>query len=303
MILVVKDPFRDSTIWNAVKPRQTDIVIASCYKSGTTLTQQIVNLMINGNSDLKGYEFLHKLSPWVEWLEEIPDVYDSIEAKLNSIENLPDPRFFKSHLPFDALPYYPEWKYIYLVRDGRDVALSLYNHNQSYAQNFNVNNELKSEGSFAEFWDEWLETGGHIWSFWEHVTSWWNARNITNVLLIHYSDLIKDKLNVVEKIAEFLEFKLDAEKREIILHESSLEYMKENWEKFQPPGLLPQKFFNKGKNGVWKDFLTSERVEKYEKICRVRLGIECSNWVKNSEVLPLLREEALGETAAETLSE
>ncbi|MBO1347679.1 MAG: sulfotransferase domain-containing protein [Hormoscilla sp. GUM202] len=124
---VVIDSLRDSTIWDCITPRSSDIIIASCYKSGTTLTQQIVNLLIDGHDD---FDNIHQLSPWVE--EQCPE--DSLNQKIERIEKLPDRRLFKTHLPFDALPYYPDWKYISLFRDGRDVGISLFNHLHSFTE-------------------------------------------------------------------------------------------------------------------------------------------------------------------------
>lgn len=40
-------------------------------------------------------------------------------------EALEHRRFFKSHLPLDALPYREEAKYIYVGRDTRDVFMSM----------------------------------------------------------------------------------------------------------------------------------------------------------------------------------
>jgi aryl sulfotransferase len=110
---VIKDYLRDSTIWDGITHRPDDIVIASCYKSGTTLTQQIVNQMVNGHDD---FEHLHDLSPWGEHTS------DPLDEKIEQIEKLPPRIFFKTHLHFEALPYPPEWKYICFVRDGRDVS-------------------------------------------------------------------------------------------------------------------------------------------------------------------------------------
>ncbi|MFB2922867.1 MULTISPECIES: sulfotransferase domain-containing protein [Aerosakkonema] len=296
MNLVVKNIYSDSTIWNAVTARPTDIIIASCYKAGTTLTQQIVNLLINGNSEFSGYNTLQELSPWVE---HTPDpLFASLEEKITHIEKLPDPRFLKTHLPFDALPYHPEWKYIYLVRDGRDVALSLYNHNAGYDPAFW---DVKLEDSFLEFWDNWLETGRHLWPLWDHIDSWWQVRDRPNILLIHYANLIGDKENEIERIAEFLGVKMDATKKEIVMQQSSLEYMKEYADKFAPPGFIPKAFFGKGKNGVWKDLLTAEKLEKYEAFIIGKLGIECANWVKNGGSLPPLVEKTLEEAVERDL--
>ena len=190
--VVVKDLMRDSKLWDEVKPRPTDIVIASCYKSGTTLMQQIVNLLVRGDDD---FESIHHLSPWVELRLKPPET----ETKL--IESLPSPRFLKTHLPYNALPYYLEWKYIYLVRDGRDVAVSLYNHCQNhipkgYNNAFFIENGLDN---FSYFWDEWLETGKPRWPFWENLKSWWSARFLPNVILVHYADLINNKLQEVDR--------------------------------------------------------------------------------------------------------
>ena len=41
-------------------------------------------------------------------------------------------RIIKSHLPLDTLPYSPTVKYVFVARDGRDVALSLFNHYNDY---------------------------------------------------------------------------------------------------------------------------------------------------------------------------
>src|SRR3546814_19462338 len=37
-------------------------------------------------------------------------------------------RFLKTHLPVDALVFSPKARYIYIGRDRRDVAWSMYNH-------------------------------------------------------------------------------------------------------------------------------------------------------------------------------
>ena len=76
--LIVKDYLRDSSIWNSFVHHKTDIAIASCYKSGTTLTQQIVNLLINGHDE---FDHLHDLSPWVEHTD------DPLIKKLSKSQN------------------------------------------------------------------------------------------------------------------------------------------------------------------------------------------------------------------------
>ncbi|MGB3511196.1 MAG: sulfotransferase domain-containing protein [Microcoleaceae cyanobacterium] len=275
--IVVKDFMRDSKIWDNIKPRPTDIIIASCYKSGTTLMQQIINLLVNGHDN---FESIHHISPWVE-LRFRPS-----EVETGLIENLPSPRILKTHLEFAALPYHQEWKYIYLVRDGRDVGISLYNQCQTYL-NGSYDRSVPSDNgpdNFSQFWDLWVETGKPRWSFWENINSWWQVRNLPNIILVHYDDLINRKSDEIIKIANFLNQEIDSNKLEMICQLSSFKYMKKNWEKFEPPGIFqPQSFINRGTNKRWKNLLTPEQLQRYETIISQKLEAECVNWVKNAE--------------------
>ena len=275
--IAVKDFFRDSTIWESVQPRSTDIIIASCYKSGTTLMQQIVNLLVNGHDN---FESIHQISPWVELRFRPP------ETETGLIESLPSPRILKTHLEFEALPYSQDWKYIYLVRDGRDVGVSLYNHCQAYLSTAYHQSVTFDNGpdDFSQFWDQWVETGKPRWPFWEHIKSWWLVRNLPNVLWVHYENLINRKSEEVIKIANFLNQEIDADQLKMIGQLSSFQYMKESWQKFQPPGVFqPQRFFYKGKNKCWRHRLTPEQLQHYETIINQKLDPECANWVKNGE--------------------
>ncbi len=277
--IVIKDKRRDSKIWDLIQPRNTDIVICSCYKSGTTLTQQIVHLMVNGDDN---FASIHDIIPWVEEFFLTPP-----ENKKSWIESLPSPRILKSHLLFEALPYYPEWKYIYLVRDGRDVGVSYYNHIRSNLPKYLYENLPEN---FADFWDDWVETKEdkvEYWSYWKHLKSWWQARNLPNVLLVHYENLISDKSQEIDRISEFLNVDINQLKKEMILAKSSLEYMKSNWQKFQRLGRFqPNTFINKGVNGRWQNFLTAEQLKRYEIIISEELEPECAEWVKNAGFLP-----------------
>lgn len=275
--IVVQDYSRDSTIWDRIPPRMSDIVIASCYKSGTTLTQQIINLLVHDHDE---FDNLHNLSPWVEHNQNNGGLDENIEK----IDKLPDRRFLKTHLPFEALPYYPDWKYICLIRDGRDVAMSLFHHlhSQTPKAKLAYPPELRHIlSNFVEYWEEWLNTGKPYWDWFESIKSWWSVRHFPNVLLVHYKDLIEDKLAQIEKIADFLNINVGREAKEMILHKSSIEYMKQNHEKFEHPDFEKQQFINKGTNGRWQSLLSEQQVEYYEEILARKLGYDCALWVKN----------------------
>src|SRR6201987_3120183 len=101
----------DSTIWNDFAFRDDDIVVATYGKSGTTWTQQILGqLIFNGAAEID----VSHLSPWVD-LRVVPP-----EA-IAGLEHLTHRRFVKTHLPVDALVFWPEAKSLYIGRDGRDA--------------------------------------------------------------------------------------------------------------------------------------------------------------------------------------
>ena len=109
----------DSTVWNDFRFRDGDIIVATYGKSGTTWTQQIIGqLLFNGSEETH----ISEMSPWLDL--RVPPK----EVKLPLMEAQAHRRFLKTHLPVDALVFSPKAKYIYVGRDGRDMAWSLYNH-------------------------------------------------------------------------------------------------------------------------------------------------------------------------------
>ena len=112
----------DSTRWNDFPFRDDDVVIATWAKTGTTWTQQIVcQLIFDGAEDIP----VADIAPWVD-MRVLP--FDEIMAALEAQTHR---RVLKTHLPFDALNFSAGAKYIYIGRDGRDVAWSVYHHHAS----------------------------------------------------------------------------------------------------------------------------------------------------------------------------
>ncbi len=110
----------DSERWQGYAPRSDDIIIATYSKCGTTWMQRIVSMLIFASAEPKQ---IWDLSPW-------PDMrlFGPIEATLGAAEAQTHRRFFKTHLPYDALPHPEGMKFIHVARDGRDAALSFHNH-------------------------------------------------------------------------------------------------------------------------------------------------------------------------------
>jgi hypothetical protein len=92
-------------------PRPDDVFIVTYPRSGTTWMQMIL-YQLTTDGDM-GFPHIYEYCPWFE---------RSSRSGL-AFEARPSPRLFKSHLPYKQVPKGP-CKYIYIARDGRDVAVS-----------------------------------------------------------------------------------------------------------------------------------------------------------------------------------
>ena len=276
----------DSTIWNDFKFRDDDIVIATYAKSGTTWLQQIVSqLLFDGAEGLEVAE----MSPWLDL--RVPPK----EVKLPAVEAQTHRRFVKTHLPVDALLFSPQAKYIYIARDGRDVVWSLYNHHA------NANDEWyralndtpgrvgppieKPPADIHQYYREWLMGDGYpFWPFFDNVRSWWQVRDLPNVMLLHFSRLKHDLPGEIRRIAAFLDIHIDEARFPAIVEHCSFGYMKKNASKAVPLGGAfwdggAETFIHKGVNGRWRDVLSPDESAAYEARARAELGETCAAWL------------------------
>lgn len=284
----LKNHHFDSTVWDDFEFRDDDIVIATYAKSGTTWLQQIVaQLLFDGAEGLP----VARMSPCVE--HRVPPR----EEKLPILKAQTHRRFLKTHMPLDALVFSPRAKYVHVARDGRDVVMSLYNHhtkaNDVWYQTLNETPGLvgapmpRPAASVQQYFDEWLDRDGYpFWPFWSHARSWWAARALPNVLLVHYSHLKQDLPGEIRRVAEFLGIPIRPTAWPSILEHSTFEYMKANATqslpfegKFWDDGA--KTFVNRGVNGRWREEMSSLQVRRYEEEAERQLGSECARWFAN----------------------
>ncbi|CAB9525309.1 Sulfotransferase family cytosolic 1B member 1 [Seminavis robusta] len=282
----------DSTVWNDFKFRDDDIVIATYGKSGTTWTQQIISqLIFQGDTTLD----VAGISPWVDL--RVPPK----PIQLAILEEQKHRRFVKTHLPVDALVFSPQAKYLYVVRDGRDVAWSLFHHHMNAnAEWYAALNDTPglvgpkigkpvSEDP-VEYYKSWFDNdGAPFWSFWEHMKSWWAIRDLPNVKFVHFNDLKKDLSGQMREISEFLEIPINEDKFDEMVEHCTFDYMKKHASQMSPLGGAlwnggGATFINKGTNGRWADLLSDEDCQAYEKKAVEELGEECAEYLKNGSL-------------------
>ena len=276
----------DSKIWNAFTFRDDDIIIGTYSKSGTTWVQQIVAQLL-----WKGAEHINvnALSPWLDC------AFPSQEERLAQVEAQTHRRFLKSHLPVDTLAFSPRAKYLYIARDGRDVLWSLYNHHRKFKKDvirsidgapWRVGPPLgDAPASVLHYFRNWLaHDGAPWWPYWEHIRSWWAIKDLPNVMLLHFARLKADMSAEIRRIAAFLDIAIDENVWDAILKHCSFQYMKTHGAITVPfAGELWEggvsTFMHKGNNKKWKDILTLEDIERYERTAKEQLGPACAHWL------------------------
>lgn len=275
----------DSTIWDRFAFRDDDVIVATYAKSGTTWTQQIVSqLVFAGDPEVN----VNEISPWLDLRIMPPDILGKLEAQQHR-------RIVKTHLPLDALTFSPRAKYLYVARDGRDVAWSLYNHHAGANDLWYdlLNNTPGRVGPAIErpdpdvrrYFLHWLENdGAPFWSFWDNISSWWAARDLPNVRLVHFADLKADPEAEMREIAAFLGCEIAEDRWPAILEHTSFDYMKAHATQVAPLGGAifeggAETFINKGVNGRWREVLSAEESAAYERRAADELGAECADWL------------------------
>jgi aryl sulfotransferase len=277
----------DSTLWNDFEFREDDVIVATYGKSGTTWTQQIVGQLVFAGAENVP---ISEISPWLDLRIMPPDTKQKLAAQTHR-------RIIKTHLPLDALTFSPRAKYIYIGRDGRDVAWSFYNHhanaNQFWYDALNNTPGLVGppigppDPDIRRYFRRWLEEDGYpLWSFWDNIRTWWQARNVPNLLLVHFNDLKADPQGEMRRIADFLDCDIPEDSWPTIVEHCSFDFMKKHAANVAPMGGGifeggPEVFIHKGVNGRWRDVLTAQDVADYERTAREQLGEECAAWLKN----------------------
>ena len=283
----------DSTRWNDFKFRDDDIIIATWSKAGTTWLQQIVaQLVFQGADDAYG----QALSPWIDF-RLMPDAVDVAEAQTHR-------RFMKTHLPLDALVFSPKAKYLYVARDARDVAFSMFHHQHLFTpgayEAFNsvpgrVGPPLgRAPDDVHEYYRIFMQEGRlpgmFEHEFWAHVQGWWNARTLPNVRLVHYADLKADPEAEIRRIASFLDIDVPEALWPRIVEHCGIEYMRQQASKFTMLEMMFEgggaTFINKGVNGRWKDVLSAEEIAMADDVAAANLTPDCAHWLRTGELPP-----------------
>lgn len=167
-------------------------------------------------------------------------------------------------------------KAIYVVRDGRDVAVSLY---------FQIQRVFGMEASFSEFLEAYLDgmfVGSGSWH--DHVIDWLDSpcNASGNLLLVRYEDMKEDVRRELRRAADFLEVDITPERFENAVRLGSFDSMRKTENRAEilahreKGDAIP--FVRKGVVGDWENHFSADDLKRFNAVARpamVRLGYEC----------------------------
>lgn len=265
------DPTHDPYTLAHFQARPTDVLITTAAKAGTTWMQQILHQLRTGGDDQ-----FYSIDDVVPWLE-LPREGKHWTEVLAEFENLPDPRLFKTHCTYEQTPGVNTARFILTSRDPRDCCLSFYHHKMDMTDAAKRRYGISDPESFDAFLDDWLNFAG----WYRNVSSWWPHRNNANVLWLRYEDLKHDFDNSIDRILDFLDWRINPQQRERVNTFCSFQWMKENADRFSrqnsngEPMFKPGGFIRKGQVGDGKEKLSPQQEQRILATAHEYLSDDC----------------------------
>ncbi|ELT90141.1 hypothetical protein CAPTEDRAFT_212194 [Capitella teleta] len=231
--------------------RPSDVLLATPPKSGTTWMGEILRLVRRFHPELPKAEGSEepKMFPYLEM--DLPLLPNALISK----ENIPLPRFIKTHLPYEFTK----------EKNLMDTLTSTYYH---YCKEM-----LSFPGDFHQFFELVRQDrliGGNIFKM---ARDWWQARHFPNILVVKYEEMKKDTADVVRRVGEFLQIPLDNETVDGIVQMCSMDEMRESManrmkDKNGKNMMDVNKFVRKGIIGDWKNIFNHDEVEFVDECVR-----------------------------------
>ncbi len=197
----------------AFRPRPSDVLIVTYAKAGTTWMQQIIHGLRTGGD--MSFDEITEAVPWIETAHDLGLDLDADQAG--------EPRAFKTHFNAGQAP--PGCRYIYILREPKDVAVSFYN--------FMVGWFLEPGSvSLDAFVREFFLVDPRSGNYWFHLLSWWPRRADPDCLFICYEDMKADLPGTVRRVAGFAGIEADAETLAIATRQAGFDFMKAHGRQF-----------------------------------------------------------------------
>jgi len=297
-----------------------DVIVSTGAKSGTTwmlfCSHQI---RVKGNDEKYPFVDASVATPWPGLIQTPGDKWKDTWSKLNSM-SLEDGTPLKQYWDHPDYPFrvfkahdVPEEmgtligsdssvkvKVLAMSRNGLDVVTSLTPFFQKHTDEFRKlwggfpppgKDDLNEEA--RDRLQQVMPGGMFAHLYFKYVNSWWEYKDASNVLLMHYSDAVKDLEGTVDKIADFYGVSLNKKEKATVVEKCSFPYMKKHKHMFNYKLPLNPNFkgtvmengaiVRKGVNGDGKVMFTEEEQALWAKAEEQMFGDDPDklNWARH----------------------
>ncbi|XP_059143034.1 sulfotransferase 1B1-like [Physella acuta] len=268
----------------ALKIRGDDVILVGYVKAGTHWVWEITRMLLANTTDVK--------------LQEKDDcmIEDTAQYVLDA---LPSPRVLNTHVLFDQLPVEvltQKPKIIYLTRNPKDTAVSLYHHNRKLWDYYFYDGKLedyihlflegKGENFASSFYVLLFQVTYGSW--FDHIRSWGTVlkeRPELDILEVNYEDLSEfdhsafdhsafdqqDPLKKIRQIASFLGVSPTEELVARIDSACSINSMRERKGGFYADSQGHSIMYRKGLVGDWRNEFTAEVNDLFDGVLKEKL--------------------------------
>lgn len=268
--------------WGTWDPRDGDILVCTPPKSGTTWTQAMLAMLLNGGPDLP--DRLGAISPWVD-----ADLGVGAEEVARTIAALPGRRVLKTHTPADGFPVWDGVMVVAVYRHPLDVFFSLRRH----IANRHVGDDHPMKAPVPEALSAFLSAPMNredcdrdsLASIAHHYLQTARSGRIPGLILLHYADMTRDARATLRHLARVLRIDADAALVEAGAQASDIDRMRARADRYVPVGdtgfwRSNAAFFATGGSGNWEGELAEADLAAYEdRLAELIADAEARHWL------------------------
>lgn len=276
-------PVTDTRVYDSFELRADDVILSTPPKCGTTWSQAIIMMLLNGAAETKRPVWNDSI-----WLD------CGRRDQAQSVRTLAEQsarRCIKSHTPFDGIPFHPDVTYITVYRHPVDLHFSLEKHVANMVSDILQFMYPEEEGAaFERFLTAPATDGGTddltLASLLHHYRSFSKWAHLPNVHFFHYADLKRDPKHEIGRYAQAMGLSPDDRLIEDITAATSFPAMKEVTRSTQKTNGQsafkdPAGFFHSATSNKWIGRLSDGEVEAYRaRFAEIAVPSEIS-WLEN----------------------
>ncbi|CAN6973681.1 unnamed protein product [Brassica oleracea var. botrytis] len=258
------------------QPQDTDIILASTPKSGTTWLKALTVALLERSKHHDDHPMNHPLlsnNP-----HALVPLLESSAPDLTKFSPSSSTRLFSTHMPLHTLKEGLKGspcKIVFMCRNAKDALISRMHFRCKYEK-------IEVNSSVLEPMFESLCRGVTFYGpIWDNVLSYWRGslEDPNHVLFMKYEEMKEEPCVQLKRLAEFLGFPFTEQEEERGVVEKILELcslrslsdLEANKSGKTVNGVDHKFFFRKGEVGDWKNHLTPEMESKIDTIIEEKL--------------------------------